>query len=62
MSTLADYTNAVSPETFGDLTETTAGRGLTAGTPVLATPAVVVTMVAAFAAGYAMGRSGTVPK
>ncbi|MFF4779070.1 hypothetical protein ACFY05_40250 [Microtetraspora fusca] len=59
MSTLVDHTNTISPAKFGDLTEATGGRGLTAATPVLATPSAVALGVAigmaAFHAGYMYG-------
>ncbi|WP_055482105.1 hypothetical protein [Sphaerimonospora mesophila] len=59
MTSLVDYTNAVSPEMFGDLRETAEGHGLTAASPVLATPTAVALGVAigavAFHAGYMYG-------
>ncbi|GIH70100.1 MULTISPECIES: hypothetical protein [Sphaerimonospora] len=59
MSILVDYTNNVSPEMFGDLTDAADGHGLTAVSPVLATPTAVALGVAigavALHAGYMVG-------
>ncbi|MFD4575283.1 hypothetical protein ACFWNK_35515 [Streptomyces sp. NPDC058417] len=57
MHAIADRTNAVSPELFGDLSPDAPARGMNSLTPVLATPATVafaVTM-AGFAAGVYVG-------
>ena len=55
MSTLVGHANEVSHDTFGDLTDTTERRDLTARMPVMATPAAVAAGVAVTAAAFGVG-------